>query len=200
MLSHSSGLGNGGLGRLAACYLDSISRLGYPGFGHCLKYEYGLFKQLFIDGKQIEAPDGWLETGHVWLNPREDQAVEVLFGGTIKQNYDNNRLSYVIESPKIVKAMPYDMLISGYDSNTVSTLRLWEAKGITNSFNLSKFIPLNFYYSSILLCIARTYSWLVPFPFHMIHALRMLSVGFFRLIIIRNISMLLFLSQRSLRV
>lgn len=138
-IEHDPGLGNGGLGRLAACYLDSISRLGYPGFGHCLKYEYGLFKQLFIEGKQIEAPDGWLETGHVWLNPREDQAVEVMFGGNVKQNYDNNRLSYVIEQPKVVKAMPYDMLISGYDSNTVSILRLWEAKGITNSFNLTKF-------------------------------------------------------------
>lgn len=138
-IEHDPGLGNGGLGRLAACYLDSISRLGYPGFGHCLKYEYGLFKQLFIDGKQIEAPDGWLETGHVWLNPREDQAVDVLFGGKVKQNYENNRLSYTIEQPKVVKAMPYDMLISGYDSTTVSTLRLWEAKGITNSFNLTKF-------------------------------------------------------------
>ncbi len=138
-IEHDPGLGNGGLGRLAACYLDSISRLGYPGFGHCLKYEYGLFKQLFIEGKQIEAPDGWLETGHVWLNPREDQAVEVMFGGNVKQNYDNNKLSYVIEQPKVVKAMPYDMLISGYDSNTVSILRLWEAKGITNSFNLTKF-------------------------------------------------------------
>lgn len=138
-IEQDPGLGNGGLGRLAACYLDSISRLGYPGFGHCLKYEYGLFKQIFVDGKQIEAPDGWLETGNVWLNPREDQAVEVLFGGTVKQHYENNKLSYVIESPKVVKAMPYDMLISGYDSNTVSTLRLWEAKALTNSFNLTKF-------------------------------------------------------------
>ena len=138
-VEHDPGLGNGGLGRLAACYLDSISRLGYPGFGHCLKYEYGLFKQIFIDGKQIEVPDGWLDTGNVWLNPREDQAVEVMFGGTVKQVFENNRLSHIIESPKIVKAMPYDMLISGYDSNTVSILRLWEAEGITKSFNLTKF-------------------------------------------------------------
>ena len=138
-IEHDPGLGNGGLGRLAACYLDSISRLGYPGFGHCLKYEYGLFKQLFVEGKQIEAPDGWLDTGNVWLNAREDLAVEVMFGGTVKEVYENNKLSYELESPKIIKALPYDMLISGYDSNTVSTLRLWEAKGVEKTFNLSKF-------------------------------------------------------------
>lgn len=133
-----AGLGNGGLGRLASCYLDSLARLGYSGFGHCLKYEYGLFKQKIVDGKQIETPDDWLDTGRVWLDPREDQAVEVLFGGSVKQDYINDRMSYTIENAEVVKAMPYDMLISGYDSDSVVTLRLWEAKAL-NEFDIKKF-------------------------------------------------------------
>lgn len=133
-----AGLGNGGLGRLASCYLDSLARLGYSGFGHSLKYEYGLFKQTIVDGKQIETPDDWLDTGRVWLDPREDQAVEVLFGGTVKQDYINERVTYRTENAEVVKAMPYDMMISGYDSNSVVTLRLWEAKAL-NKFNIKRF-------------------------------------------------------------
>lgn len=133
-----AGLGNGGLGRLASCYLDSLARLGYSGFGHSLKYEYGLFKQTIVDGKQIETPDDWLDTGKVWLDPREDQAVEVCFGGTVKQDYINERVTYRTENAEIIKALPYDMMISGYDSNSVVTLRLWEAKAL-NKFNIKKF-------------------------------------------------------------
>lgn len=133
-----AGLGNGGLGRLASCYLDSLARLGYSGFGHCIKYEYGLFKQTIVDGKQIETPDNWLDTGKVWLEQREDQAVEVSFGGTVKQDYINNRMVYSVENAKKIKALPYDMLISGYDSDAVVTLRLWEARAI-DEFEIKKF-------------------------------------------------------------
>lgn len=137
-IEKDAGLGNGGLGRLASCYLDSLARLGYKGFGHCIKYEYGLFKQEIVDGKQIETPDEWLDSGKVWLDPREDQAVEVVFGGTVKQDYINDRMSYTIENGEVVKSLPYDMMISGFDSNSVVTLRLWEAKA-QNKFDIKKF-------------------------------------------------------------
>ena len=137
-IEKDAGLGNGGLGRLASCYLDSLARLGYKGFGHCIKYEYGLFKQTIVNGKQEETPDEWLDSGKVWLDVREDLAVEVLFGGTVKQDYINDRVTYITEKADVVKALPYDMLISGYDSNSVVTLRLWEAKAI-DSFDIDKF-------------------------------------------------------------
>lgn len=137
-IEKDAGLGNGGLGRLASCYLDSLARLGYNGFGHCIKYEYGLFKQTIVNGKQEEIPDEWLDSGKVWLEPREDLAVEVSFGGAVQQEYINERVTYVTEKSSKVKALPYDMLISGYDSNSVVTLRLWEAKAI-NSFDMDKF-------------------------------------------------------------
>lgn len=138
------GLGNGGLGRLAACYLDSLARLGYPAFGHCIKYEYGLFYQKIVDGRQIETPDDWFDTGNIWLEPREDQAVEVLIGGRVKQNYNEYGLSYEYEGATVIKALPYDLMISGYKSNTVSTLRLWEAKG-KNVFDIKKFDQGDFF-------------------------------------------------------
>jgi starch phosphorylase len=133
-----AGLGNGGLGRLAVCYLDSLARLGYPAYGHCIKYEYGLFNQKIVDGKQIETPDEWLDTGMVWLEAREDQAVDVLIGGKVKQNYNEYGLSYEYEGAMVVKALPYDMMIGGYHSDTVSTLRLWEAK-TKNAFDIKEF-------------------------------------------------------------
>lgn len=137
-LEKDVGLGNGGLGRLASCFLDSLASLEYPAYGHCIKYEYGLFNQKIIDGKQIETPDEWLETGNVWLEQRPDQAVDVIIGGSLKQNYVDNRLVYENVKPTIIKAMPFDMLISGYNSNTSSTLRLWEARAI-NKFDIKCF-------------------------------------------------------------
>ncbi len=133
-----AGLGNGGLGRLAACYLDSIARLGYPAFGHCIKYEYGLFNQKIVDGKQIETPDEWLDTGSAWLNAREDQTVEVRFGGKVNQIYTEEGLIYEYEGATVIEAIPYDMLISGYDSKTSSVLRLWQPRA-KNVFNIKKF-------------------------------------------------------------
>ncbi len=133
-----AGLGNGGLGRLAACYLDSLARLGYPAFGHCIKYEYGLFNQKIVDGKQIETPDEWLDTGSVWLSPREDQAVNVRFGGKVNQIYTEEGLIYEYEGSTLLEAIPHDMLISGYDSKVSSTLRLWQARA-KNVFDIKKF-------------------------------------------------------------
>ena len=137
-IEKDAGLGNGGLGRLASCFLDSLAKLGYPAFGHCIKYEYGLFNQKILDGVQIETPDEWFDTGRVWLEEREDQTVEVMFGGELKQYYSEYGLSYAYENPTVVRAIPFDMLISGYGSKTVSTLRLWEAHAI-NKIDLDLF-------------------------------------------------------------
>ena len=137
-IEKDAGLGNGGLGRLAACFLDSLARLGYPAFGHCIKYEYGLFHQKIVDGVQIENPDEWFDTGRVWLEEREDQAVEVILGGTVKQYYTEYGLSYAYENSTVIEAIPFDMLIGGYGSKTVSTLRLWEAHA-KNKFDLDLF-------------------------------------------------------------
>lgn len=137
-IEKDAGLGNGGLGRLAACFLDSLATLNYPAFGHSLKYEYGLFNQKIVDGKQIETPDEWLDTGSVWLEEREDQAVDVMVGGRVEEHYSEYGLNYEYENATVIKALPFDMMISGYASNTVSTLRLWEAKA-KNKFNISKF-------------------------------------------------------------
>ena len=137
-----AGLGNGGLGRLAACFLDSCAKLGYPAFGHSIKYEYGLFNQKIVDGKQIETPDEWLDTGNVWLEPREDESVEVVFNGNLKQNWQDGKMVYDLENPTVVHAVPYDMMVSGFGSNTVSTLRLWEAKA-RKMFDIKNLIKVN---------------------------------------------------------
>ena len=133
-----AGLGNGGLGRLASCFLDSLATLKYPAFGHSIKYEYGLFNQKIVGGKQIETPDEWLDTGMVWLEPREDQAVDVIVGGTITEHYSEYGMNYEYHNATVIKALPFDMMISGYGSNTVSTLRLWEAKA-KNKFDIKRF-------------------------------------------------------------
>jgi len=89
-----AGLGNGGLGRLAACFLDSLATLEYDAVGHSILYEYGLFSQKIIDGKQVEFPDKWLEEGDVWLERRDDETVEIELGGSVKEIYENNKLSF----------------------------------------------------------------------------------------------------------
>ena len=137
-IEKDAGLGNGGLGRLASCFLDSLARLGYPAFGHCIKYEYGLFNQKIVNGVQIETPDEWFDTGRVWLEEREDQAVTILLGGQVKQYYTEYGLSYAYENATELQAIPFDMLIGGYGSKTVSTLRLWEAHA-KNKFDLDLF-------------------------------------------------------------
>lgn len=133
-----TGLGNGGLGRLASCFFESLAKLGYSAVGHCIRYEYGLFNQKIIDGKQVEVPDEWLDTGSVWLEPREDLAVEVLFGGTLEQKYNDGKFEYINKNATIVRALPYDMMVSGYGDNAPSVLRLWSAQA-KNKFNIARF-------------------------------------------------------------
>ena len=123
-----AGLGNGGLGRLASCYMDSLSSLGIPATGYSIRYEFGIFKQKIIDGWQMEFPDDWLNLGDVWLSARTDESVEVKFGGRVEETFDDNgyHASHVDYSSVI--AVPYDMYISGYDSKAVNKLVLWSAK------------------------------------------------------------------------
>ena len=133
-----AGLGNGGLGRLAACFMDSLSSLDYPATGFSLCYEYGLFKQMIVDGMQVELPDVWLPGGEVWLVPRTDRAFIVRFGGRVREQWENNHLSVIYEDCEELEAVPYDMMISGSDSNAISRLRLWKARNIQN-FNMGLF-------------------------------------------------------------
>lgn len=128
-VEQDAGLGNGGLGRLAACYLDSLSTLGYSVFGHCILYEFGLFKQKIFEGNQIEIPDEWLPTGKVWLLPKEEESVIVRFEGKVKESVGSDgNFTYTYEDCSEVESVPYDMLIPGYKSDAVSVLRLWSAR------------------------------------------------------------------------
>lgn len=134
-----AGLGNGGLGRLAACFMDSLSSLDYPATGFSICYEYGLFKQMIVDGMQVELPDVWLPGGEVWLVPRTDRTFIVRFGGHIKEQWENNNhMTIIYEDAEEIEAVPYDMMISGADSKAVSQLRLWKARNIQN-FNMGLF-------------------------------------------------------------
>ncbi|OPJ57062.1 glycogen/starch/alpha-glucan phosphorylase [Alkalithermobacter paradoxus] len=121
------GLGNGGLGRLAACFLDSMASIDVPGHGCGIRYNYGLFKQRIVDGYQVECPDNWLENENIWEIKRKDESVEVKFYGNVIMKYENNRLSFVHENYESVIATPYDIPIVGYHNSRVNTLRLWSA-------------------------------------------------------------------------
>ncbi|MDD4291948.1 MAG: glycogen/starch/alpha-glucan phosphorylase [Clostridia bacterium] len=133
-----AGLGNGGLGRLAAAYMDALATSDYPAMGHCLRYEYGLFKQKLVDGWQTELPDNWLPGGEVWLVQRPEKAVTVKFGGFVKETNVDGRLVFKQYECQEIEALPYDMMISGYDSNAVSVLRLWRARNKHN-FDMKSF-------------------------------------------------------------
>ncbi|MBO4979159.1 MAG: glycogen/starch/alpha-glucan phosphorylase [Clostridia bacterium] len=133
-----AGLGNGGLGRLAACFMDSLSSLDYPATGFSICYEYGLFKQMIVDGVQIELPDVWLPGGEVWLTPRTDRIFKVRMGGRVHEEWKNGHLEIAYEGGDVIEAVPYDMMISGADSDAVSLLRLWKARDIHN-FNMGLF-------------------------------------------------------------
>ncbi len=133
-----AGLGNGGLGRLAACYLDSLTACNYPATGFSIRYEFGIFKQVIIDGWQMEFPDNWLELGGGWLVPRPDEAQEIHFDGEVEELWSSDGLKTVHKNYYKVLAVPYDLLISGYDSKIVNKLRLWGAKSLDN-FDMSLF-------------------------------------------------------------
>lgn len=132
------GLGNGGLGRLAACFMDSLATQDYPAVGFSIKYEFGLFKQKIIDGWQTELPDDWLTTSDVWLIPRTEERVVVKFDGKIREEWTNEGLKIHHDHPTQIEAVPYDMMISGYGSSAVSLLRLWESRSL-NSIDMNLF-------------------------------------------------------------
>lgn len=133
------GLGNGGLGRLAACFLDSLSTLEYPAYGCGIRYRYGIFEQKIIDGYQVEKPDEWLKNGNPFEVRRDEYGVEVKFFGNVKVlKTQNGRDKFIQENYQSVKAVPYDIPIVGYNNNTVNTLRLWDAEAIVK-FDLISF-------------------------------------------------------------
>ncbi|MCI8589560.1 MAG: glycogen/starch/alpha-glucan phosphorylase [Clostridiales bacterium] len=132
------GLGNGGLGRLAACFMDSLTTLSYPATGHTICYEYGLFKQKIIDGVQVELPDDWMNDGSVWLEPRADKSCLVRFGGRVLESWENGRCKIHHVDYEEVQAIPYDLMITGAESEAVNILRLWRAHSV-RTFNMSAF-------------------------------------------------------------
>ena len=131
-------LGNGGLGRLAACFLDSLATLGYPAYGCGIRYRYGMFRQEIQDGYQIEKPDDWLADGNPFEVRRSEYACEVKFGGHVRVENKNGRNQFVQEGYSSIRAVPYDLPIIGYGNNVVNTLRIWDAEAIQN-FNLDSF-------------------------------------------------------------
>ncbi|MCL2400617.1 MAG: glycogen/starch/alpha-glucan phosphorylase [Defluviitaleaceae bacterium] len=138
------GLGNGGLGRLAACFLDSMATIGYPAYGCGIRYHYGLFEQRIENGAQVEYPDNWMKNGDPWSIRRDEYAVEVKFGGrvnTIKD--DEGQYHFVLEDYQSIRAIPYDYPVVGYNSGIVNTLRLWDAEAIER-FDLKSFNEGNY--------------------------------------------------------
>lgn len=137
-LEPDAGLGNGGLGRLAACYMDGLATEEYTATGYSIMYEYGIFKQKLVDGWQQEEVDNWLPGGQIWLEDKPDEAIEVRFDGEIKEWWQSNYHYVEHVNYNAVNAVPYDMYISGYKSNSVSRLRLWKAEAVgidMESFN-----------------------------------------------------------------
>ncbi|MBE5744592.1 MAG: glycogen/starch/alpha-glucan phosphorylase [Clostridiales bacterium] len=131
-LEPDAGLGNGGLGRLAACFMDALATGDYPAMGYSIRYDYGLFKQKIVDGWQTELPDVWLPGGEVWLTQRSDKTFTVKFDGYIEEKWTDNGMEIIYRDAKEVQAVAYDMMVSGYDSKAVSVLRLWKARSVQN--------------------------------------------------------------------
>ncbi|HEY8890048.1 MAG TPA: glycogen/starch/alpha-glucan phosphorylase [Clostridium sp.] len=132
-------LGNGGLGRLAACFLDSMASTQVPGHGCGIRYKYGLFKQKIECGYQVEVPDNWLKNGNAWEIRKESKSVEVRFSGDVHLIDENGRMKVIHENYETVRAVPYDTPVKGYDNNTVNTLRLWSAETMEDDFDFSSF-------------------------------------------------------------
>ncbi len=132
-----AGLGNGGLGRLAACYLDAMACQGIPAMGYTILYEYGIFKQKIENGWQTELPDNWLPGGTVWLVPKSERSIEIHFDGELREYWDDGYHHVSHSNYSTVIAVPYDMYVSGYDSEGVSVLRMWQAK--CPSFDMEMF-------------------------------------------------------------
>ncbi len=143
-LEPDAGLGNGGLGRLAACFMDALATGNYPAMGYSLRYEYGLFKQKIVDGWQIELPDVWLPGGEAWLTQRTDKSFIVRFNGQIVEKWTENGLETSYVNCNEVQAVAYDMMVSGKNSEAVSVLRLWKAKPVQD-FNMKLFSQGEYY-------------------------------------------------------
>lgn len=133
-----AGLGNGGLGRLAAAYMDSLTSCGYPASGFSILYDYGIFKQVIVDGWQLEQPDDWLKGGDVWLAPRLEETYQVRFGGVVDQDWSDGKLKVTQRDCTVVDAVPYDMNISGYDTDAVNRIRLWHSQA-PQDFDMTMF-------------------------------------------------------------
>lgn len=131
-VENDAALGNGGLGRLAACFLDSLATLKLPAMGCGIRYQHGIFRQRILDGEQVELEDNWVETGYVWEIEKDEEAVEIRFGGELEEYWDNNGLQINHFNYHSVLALPYDMPIVGYDSDAPATLRLWSARAKQN--------------------------------------------------------------------
>ena len=131
-------LGNGGLGRLAACFLDSLSTLSIPSVGCTIRYEYGLFRQKIVDGQQVELPDPWLQDGNVWEIPVTEDICQVQFGGEVKEYETGGRRYFALENAYTIDAVPYDMPVVGYGAGMVNTLRTWSARS-RETFDLHTF-------------------------------------------------------------
>ncbi len=138
-----AGLGNGGLGRLAACFLDGLATQGYPAMGFSILYQYGLFKQKIVDGWQIELPDVWLPGGDVWLTQRTDRQFIVRFDGEIEEKWTDHGMEIIYHNAKEIEATAYDMMVSGADSEAVSVLRLWRSRAVQN-FDMKLFSQGNY--------------------------------------------------------
>ncbi len=143
-LEPDAGLGNGGLGRLAACFMDALATGNYPAMGYSLRYEYGLFKQKIVDGWQMELPDVWLPGGESWLTQRTDKSFIVRFNGQIEEKWTENGLETTYVNCKEIEAVAYDMMVSGKNSEAVSVLRLWKAKPVQD-FNMKLFSQGDYY-------------------------------------------------------
>lgn len=133
------GLGNGGLGRLAACFMDSMAALGINGHGNGMRYRYGLFRQEIVDGRQVERMDNWLARGYPWETRKEESSVIVQFGGEVVRHEENGRYWFTHEGGQRVKAVPYDVPLIGYGGNTVNNLRIWSAEPASEDFDLQAF-------------------------------------------------------------
>jgi glycogen phosphorylase len=138
-LEQDQGLGNGGLGRLAACFLDSMASLNIPGHGCGIRYKYGFFEQKIIDGKQVELSDNWLRSGNVWEIQKRDKSEIVKFGGDVKMETIDGKLTFTQVNYESILAIPYDTPITGYENEVVNTLRLWSAEPVSNEFDFSSF-------------------------------------------------------------
>lgn len=136
---HDAALGNGGLGRLAACFLDSLATMNYPAWGYGLRYRYGIFKQEIVNGYQVEIPDYWLDF-NPWEFPRHDITVDIQFYGWVRKHQDENgKTVYSWEDGEVVQAVAYDVPIPGYGTSTTNNLRLWSSKASSGEFDFQKF-------------------------------------------------------------